>query len=329
MTAVARRMVLLDTDPGVGIPGTDADDPIALLLALAHPALDLVAVTTTFGNCPPDLAARCAGAVLRAAGRTDIPVAVGSSVPLSGTLPPLLATQYAGARGRPGRIPLPELRDTVVDIEAADLIIRTVRANPGAVTLVAIGGHTNLATALRRDPGIAPLIAGIVFMGGALGRDPTYGRGNITPVAECNIWNDPEAARQVLRSGIDLTMVSLDVTNPGTGLVLTDEMLRGVAPDASRVAPLLLDICSTYLETPMFAWAGHSGCVLYDPLAVAIAADPTTGVLEAMAVDVETRGELTVGQTVPVREAPPNLRACVDVDGPSVVRSMLDTILTL
>ncbi|MBX3031726.1 MAG: nucleoside hydrolase [Chloroflexi bacterium] len=329
MSGTARRKVLLDTDPGVGIPGTDADDPIALLLALAHPALELVAVTTTFGNCPPDLAARCAGAVLAAAGRTDIPVAVGSPVPLSGELPPLLATQYAGTRGRPGRIPLPELDDVAVDMDAADLIIRTVRANPGEVTLIAIGGHTNLATALGRDPGIASLIAAIVFMGGALGLDATYGRGNITPVAECNIWNDPEAARLVFRSGIDLTMVSLDVTNPATGLVLTDEMLRGIDPGASRVAPLLLDICSTYLETPMFAWAGHSGCVLYDPLAVAIAADPAVGELQAMAVDVETRGELTIGQTVPVRDAPPNLRACVDVDGPVVVRSMLETILTL
>src|SRR5262249_36517288 len=110
MSTRSKQKIILDTDPAVGIPGTDADDPIALMLALTDSRLDLVGVTTIFGNCPPTLGARCATAVLHAAGRGNIPVAVGMSAPMSGELPQLLRDAYAGDRGRPGRIGLPELK---------------------------------------------------------------------------------------------------------------------------------------------------------------------------------------------------------------------------
>ncbi|WP_405148804.1 nucleoside hydrolase [Sphaerisporangium sp. NBC_01403] len=323
---MTRRKVILDTDPGVGIPGTDADDPLALMLALADPRVELIGVTTVFGNCPPDLGARGAAAVLRAAGRRDVPVAVGMARPLSGRLPAQLVDAYAGARGAPGRIPLPELGEA--GRHAVDFLIDTVRANPGEVTVVAIGPQTNLAMALLKAPDLAELIAEIVFMGGALGLDQQYGRGNITPVAECNMWFDPHAADIVFGSGVDLTMVSLDVTNPNKGVVLTDTLLRSVDRGASRLAPLLLDICATYMESPMFDWADHAGCVLYDPLAVAVAADRSIADFEAMPLGVETRGELTIGQTVPVRREEPNVQVCVDVDGSRVVEDILRTILS-
>jgi inosine-uridine nucleoside N-ribohydrolase len=319
--------VVLDTDPGVGIPGTDADDPLALMLALADPRLELLGVTTIFGNCPPDVGARGAAAVLQAAGRSDIPVAVGMDRQLSGGLPAALVDAYAGARGRPGRIALPKLAGAAVDVHAVDFLIETVRANPGEVTIIAIGPQTNIAMALLKAPDLRFAIASIVFMGGALGLDPTYGRGNITPVAECNMWFDPQAAHIVLSSGIDLTMVSLDVTNPNMGVVLTEDMLAAVDPESSDTARLMVDICSMYFDAPMFDWAGHGGCVLYDPLAVAVSAGPELAELEPMAIDVETRGDITAGQTVPVRGAQPNARVCVKVDGPSFVTGMLATIL--
>ncbi|MFN8195794.1 MAG: nucleoside hydrolase [Nocardioidaceae bacterium] len=319
------RKIVLDTDPGVGIPGTDADDPIALMLALADPRLELLAVTTTFGNCPPDLGARGARAVLDAFGRADVPVAVGMDTPLGGVLPPLLREAYQGSRGRPGRIDLPPLAGSVVDVPAWELIVDTVRAHPGEVTVVAIGPQTNLARALREAPDIADALAAVVFMGGALGLDPTYGRGNITPVAECNIWFDPVAADEVFRSGIDLTMVSLDVTNPHTGVVLPDATVRGLDRTESAAAAMLSAVCETYLEAPMFDWA--DGCVLYDPLAMAVAADPALGGFTDMALGVETAGVLTVGQTVPLRDASPNVHVLVEVDGPRVVDEIVRTIL--
>jgi len=319
--------IILDTDPGVGIPGTDADDPIAILLALAHPDLQLLGITTTFGNCPPELGARGAKAVLAAAGRTDIPVRVGQPMPLGGSLPGDLEEVYRGTRGTVGRIALPELEAVDRSQTAADFIIEQAHAHPGEVTIVAIGPQTNLALAMQKDPSVRGLLRSIVFMGGALGLDPRYGRGNVTSVAECNIWYDPEAADAVFRSGVDLTMVSLDVTNPAMGMVLPDEVARSLRTSAGPVEAMLAWVCETYLDAPMFDWA--HGCVLYDPLAVAAAADPALGAYEEIAVAVELSGDYTRGQTVPVRENPPNLRAMVDVDGASAVGDMVRTILTL
>ncbi|HEY0119866.1 MAG TPA: nucleoside hydrolase [Cellulomonas sp.] len=319
-----RHAVLLDTDPGVGIPGTDADDPIALLLALAHPALELVGVTTTFGNCPPALGARGAAAVLESVGRTDVPVVAGRAAPLSGTLPGVLARAYAGERGRPGRIELPAVTGRT---DAAEFIVETVRARPGEVTVVAIGPQTNLAAALALDPGLAADLRSVVFMGGALGLDPQYGRGNITPVAECNIYFDPQAADAVLRSGLDLTMVGLDVTSPRTGLVLTEEAIRSVDPAASPGAALFAEICRTYLDAPMFDW-GH-GCVLYDPLAVLAAAEPAVGTYRDLAVRVDTSGTSEQGRTVLEAGGHANVRVMVDVDGAAAVDRILQLITDL
>ena len=324
---MSARKIILDTDPGVGIPGTDADDPIALLLALADPRLELLGVTTVFGNCPPTLGARGARAVLEAVGRADVPVSVGMATRLSGDLPGDLAGIYRGERGKEGRIPLPALADSVIGPHAADFLIETIHTHPGEVTIVAIGPQTNIALAMLKDPSIRDEIASIVFMGGALGRDPDYGRGNVTPVAECNIWYDAAAADMVFRSGIDLTMVSLDVTNPNMGVVLPEQTIRNFDSGAGGAEGMLSAICVTYLDAPMFDWA--HGCVLYDPLAVALAADPRLGRTEQMAVGVELTGALTSGQTVPLRDAPPNLRALLEVDGASVVDDMVRRILTL
>ncbi len=321
------RKIILDTDPGVGIPGTDADDPIALLLALADPRLELLGVTTIFGNCPPALGARGARAVLEAAGRTDVPISVGMSTRLSGDLPGDLEQIYSGSRGREGRIPLPELAESITGQHASDFIIDTVHANPGQVTIVAVGPQTNIALALQKDPSIRDEIASIVFMGGALGLDPLYGRGNVTPVAECNIWYDAAAADLVFRSGIDLTMVSLDVTNPSMGMVLSEETIRGFDPSAGGAVGMLAAICETYLDAPMFDLA--HGCVLYDPLAMAVAADPDLGRYEVISVGVELSGSLSYGQTVPLRDSPSNLRAIVEVDGRAVVDDIVRRLLAL
>jgi purine nucleosidase len=325
MSAPSPRKIILDTDPAVGIPGTDADDPLALMLALKDPRLDLLGVTTIFGNCPPWLGARCAAAVLRAAGREEVPIAIGMGTRMNGELPQLLRDAYAGARGRPGRIELPELSVSRRQLHAVDFVIETVLANPGEVTIVAIGPQTNLALALLKEPRLRKEISAIVFMGGALGLEPHYGRGNITPVAECNIWFDPQAADIVFRSGIDLTMVSLDVTNPATGMLLPETTIRAVDPASAPLASLFVETCATYLDAPMFDW-GH-GCVLYDPLAVAVAADPAIGSFQEMTLGVETSGALTLGQTVPIRDQKPNMRVCVSVDGKRIVGEIVDTIL--
>jgi inosine-uridine nucleoside N-ribohydrolase len=318
------RKILLDTDPGVGIPGTDADDPIALLLALADPRLELLAVTTTFGNCPPDLTARGAAAVLAVAGRTDIPVSMGRATPLRGELAPELREAYAGARGREGRIQLPGPK-AISPMSAPKLIAETVKTHPGEVTVVTIGPQTNLAEALLEEPTLADLIHSVVFMGGGLGIEPTYGHGNITPYAECNIYFDAAAADVVLRSGADVNMVGLDVTNPATGLVLEEDTVRSIEP-TTPARKFFADVCSTYLDAPMFNW-GH-GCVLYDPLAVLAAAEPV-GEWQDLHLRVETGPGETHGATVRGVAADPFVHVMVDVDGRSAVDRIVRTILTL
>ncbi|HEY0209593.1 nucleoside hydrolase [Acerihabitans sp.] len=315
--------IIIDTDPAIGIPGTDADDPIAIMLALRDPRLELMAITTVFGNCPPLLGARCASRILQVAGRSDIPVAAGMATPMGGTLPALLQQAYAGPRGRKGSIALPEADASHCGLHASELIIDLVRKHPGEITLVCIGAQSNLALALVKAPDIAPLIKQVVMMAGALGLDATWGRGNITPVAECNIWFDPQAADIVFRSGIPLSMVSLDVTNAAAGLVLTREHLQDIAENTPLTA-LFKQVCATYFDAPMFDWS--EGCVLYDPLAVAVAADATVGTFEEMAIGIETAGRLTLGQTVPLRDAPPNVRVCTGIDGRKVVSDIVSTI---
>ncbi|MBP2167194.1 inosine-uridine nucleoside N-ribohydrolase [Erwinia toletana] len=325
MTADFRRKIILDTDPAIGIPGTDADDPIAIMLAVKDPRLELLGVTTIFGNCPPDLGARCATQVLASAGRSDIPVAIGMATRMGGDLPELLQQAYAGARGQPGSIPLPALEDAHNHQHAVDFIIETVLAHPGEVTIVAIGAQTNIALAMVKEPKICAALHSIVFMGGALGFNAEHGRGNITPVAECNIWFDSQAADIVFRSGVDLTMVGLDVTNPATGLVLAKEPVANINAAASPLAAMFKQVCATFLDAPMFEWS--EGCVLYDPLAVAVAADPALGQFTPMAIAVETQGRLTLGQTVPLRDQPANMRVCTGVDGQAAVRDIVATIL--
>lgn len=322
---MSARKIIIDTDPAIGIPGTDADDPIAIMLALQDPRLELMAITTVFGNCPPLLGARCATRILQVAGRTDIPVAVGQATTMGGTLPGLLHKAYQGPRGREGSIALPAAETSHCGQHASELIIELVRKHPREITLVCIGAQSNLALALIKAPDIAPLIKEVVMMAGALGMDPIWGRGNITPVAECNIWFDPQAADIVFRSGIPLSMVSLDVTNAATGLVLTPEHLTTVAND-KPLNTLFREVCACYFDAPMFDWS--EGCVLYDPLAVAVAADASVGVFEEMAIGIETEGRLTVGQTVPLRDVSANTRVCIKIDGQKIVGDIIRTIVS-
>jgi len=318
------KKIIIDTDPAIGIAGTDADDPIAIMLALRDPRLELLAITTVFGNCPPLLGARCATQILQTYGSSNIPVAVGQGVPLSGTLPDLLQQAYTGARGQEGSIILPSEDASHCHRHASELIIELVRRYPHQITLIAIGAQSNLAMALLKAPDIAPLIKEVIMMAGALGLNSRWGRGNITPVAECNIWFDPHAADIVFRSGIPLTMASLDVTNEDCGLVLMPEDVENIA-DKNAFVTLFKKICHSYFEAPMFDCS--QGCVLYDPLAVAISADEGIADYQNMAIGIETAGRLSYGQTVPLRDHAPNVRVCTFIDGRKIVKDSVNMII--
>ncbi|MEZ4557519.1 MAG: nucleoside hydrolase [Caldilineaceae bacterium] len=197
--SAAPTKLIIDCDPGV-------DDAMALLLTLASPELAVVGVTTLFGN-GPDVAhmARNAGALLQLAGRTEIPVAVGANRPLMRPYTGDGALVH-GANGL-GGADLPAPRVPPVATPAAWWIVEQARAAPGEITLVTLASLTNVALALQLEPHLPTLILRLVMMGGAVNTP-----GNVTPVAEANVYNDPEAAHMVFAAGWEIVMAGLNVT---------------------------------------------------------------------------------------------------------------------
>src|SRR5574341_691351 len=280
--------ILFDTDPGV-------DDAMALLFALQSPEVEVVGVTTVYGNAEVEQTTRNALRVLDVAGRTDIPVAPGAARPL--------VREYRGRRSHIhgedalGNTFLPAPSARPLDLPAAEYNIRAVLAQPGALTLVAVGPLTNLALAARLEPRVVPAVRQVVIMGGA-----AFAPGNASPVAEANIFNDPEAASIVFSAGWPLTMVGLDVT---TRTVMSGDYLNHLFPSSSNplrrdpVTDFVARIVPVYLQSYRDRY-GMDGIPTHDPSAIAYVIDPGLFRVERLPVYVETAGRCA-GQTVPDR----------------------------
>lgn len=203
-----KRKIIIDTDPGV-------DDAMAIQFALAAPELDVVALTTIFGNASVELTTVNALRLLDIAERTDIPVAAGADKPLSG----LFAGGVPHVHGDDGQGNTfwPVSRRSAVSTPADEFLVDQINAQPGELTLVALGPLTNLARALRLDSTLADKVTEIVVMGGN-----AFCPGNATPAAEANVLSDPDAADAVFGANWPVTMIGLDVTHrvnmPGTVL---------------------------------------------------------------------------------------------------------------
>ena len=198
-TPVNRTKVIYDTDPGV-------DDAMALYFALAHPAIDVIGITTTFGNVSVEQAAINALYLTAIAGRT-IPVTKGVAVPWCKPqeTPP---AHIHGADGLGNLATRQAISAQLDPRSSAQFIVDMARAHPGEITLVAVGPLGNLSLALMLEPRLPQLVREVIIMGGSV-LEP----GNVSPVAEANIWNDPHAADRVFAAGWKLTMVGLDVTH--------------------------------------------------------------------------------------------------------------------
>src|SRR5437868_4082959 len=271
--------IIFDTDPGT-------DDAMGILLALRSPELKIEAITPVAGNVPLEHTLPNALALLELAGRTDIPVAAGASVPLTRTL--VTAAYVHGENGLGGaQLPPPKTRP--VAETASEIIRRIVRQNPGQITIVAVGPLTNVATALRADPAIAAMVKAIAIMGGSLSG------GNVTPAAEFNFYVDPEAARIVLDSGIPLTMVGLDVTRKA---LFRDEHLKALQAVNTPVCRFAADMMKRTLDRFHEDSQAHRAVAMHDPLTVANLIDPGILTLQDYFVEIETEGELTAGESV-------------------------------
>ena len=291
--SMSRIPVVLDVDTGI-------DDALAILLALASPELDVVGVTCVAGNVPIEQVVRNTLGVLALGGAGHIPVAIGAAAPLARRL--TTATFFHGANGVGGvSLPAPVLAPT--DEPADAFLVRMARHYRGELAIVGVGPITNVARACRRDPTFADHIARLVLMSGA-----ATVPGNVTPAAEANAYNDPEALAVVVEAfglhgsetsrwgGARFTMVGLDVTLQTLFPAQDHAALAASLHVRSLIAQASHALLGPYIAADIAA--GLTGSALHDPLAVDVLAHPEIVTAKAAKLDVETVGVHTRGATV-------------------------------
>jgi purine nucleosidase len=274
------RCFLIDTD-------TASDDAVALLMALRHPDATVEAITVVAGNVPVEMGAQNALYTRDLAGARDVPVYVGAAQPRSG--PQQLAHHVHGADGM-GDIGLELHGREPAAGDAADVIVEAIRARLGELTLVTLGPLTNVARAFELAPDTPAKLRSLVMMGGT-----SDAVGNVTPVAEFNIWADVESAALVFSSGAPITMVGWDISRKYAVFPSGDaDTLRALGP----LGEFAVDIQRTLNEYAL-QHTRLAGFDLPDPIAMAVALDPGVATdVRHVHLAVERRGELTRGQTV-------------------------------
>ena len=275
------KKIIIDTDPG-------QDDAVAILLALASPEdLDVLGLTCVAGNVPLPLTTRNARIVAELAGRPDLPVYAGCDRPLGRAL--VTAEHVHGKTGLDGPT-LPEPVMPLAQGHAVDFIIDQLRNHPtGTVTLCPLGPLTNIATALQKAPDIADRIAQIVLMGGGY-----FEGGNITPVAEFNIYVDPQAADIVFKCGAPIVVMPLDVTHKALVTKPRNDAFRALDTPAGIAVAQMTDFFERFDKEKY----GSDGAPLHDPCVTAYLIRPDLFTGRHINVTIETQSELTMGMTV-------------------------------
>ena len=304
------KKIIFDTDPGV-------DDTMALTFALRSPELEVVGVTSVFGNAAGEVTAQNALRLVELEGHDHIPVARGADHGV--VIPALeLGTQVHGEDGMGNTNPPPP-KGRLLDMHAAQFIVETVLANPGEITLVPVGPLTNIALALRLEPRIAELAAEVVLMGGA-----AHVPGNITPLAEANIYHDPHAAQMVFSAGWQVTMVGLDVTHK---VVMDNAYFEKLLAADNPAINLIRQILPCYRSYFDQSYGANGAIYTHDPSAVAYVLRPDLFVTSQVPVVVETEGRC-MGKTIAddrrrwVDYRPSDV--CVDVDAQAVLDLYLE-----
>ena len=304
------RRILLDTDLAMGAPGSDIDDGFALALAIADPEIVIEVVTTVGGNSDVDTSTRLTRDLLERLGRTDIPVHRGAGQPLA-------------PRWRRPTSDAPESPDAGHRSQtAAEELVRRVMAEPGQLSVVAIGPLTNVALAVLMEPGFAQAVQEVVVMGGVYLEHTNV----LGMPGEYNFWCDPDAAQVVLASGASIRLVGLDVTNQ---VRLSHDDTAAMAANGQagkQFAPFAAQCADGWIahqqRVKIRDKREHDSCALHDPLAVAVVTHPELVTWAPAHVAVEATSSLTRGVAVAdlLRwENPPpancQIATAVDVEG--------------
>lgn len=314
--------MIIDTDPGV-------DDAMAIALACAHPQINLLGLSTVFGNVSVDMATQNALKILEQFGCDSLPVAAGAAVPM--TQKPLPHPDFVHGKDGLGNIGLsaPSTKPYVKD--AADFIIEQANLHPNDMTLVAVGPLTNVAVALQRDPSLPGKLKSLVVMGGALDEP-----GNVSPVAEANFLGDPHAADQVFGVQWPATIVGLDVTHK---VLLFDSDMEKIAQDSKVYGDLLRSSSRFYIDYYTSTGAAKDypepGCAMHDAAAVVYALHPELFETVSGAVrvieDGVAAGQLTMNRRgyqylLNYWQDRPPTAACLGVQTAAVKSCFIDTL---
>ena len=275
------QKIIIDTDPG-------QDDAVAILLALASPdEIEVLGITAVAGNVPLSLTERNARIVCELAGRPDIAVYAGCDRPLRRKL--VTAEHVHGKTGLDGP-ELPEPKIKLQEKHGVDFIIDTILQEPeNSVSVCPLGPLTNIASAILKQPKIVSRIKQIVLMGGAY-----FEVGNITPTAEFNIFVDPDAAKIVFESGIDMVVMPLDVTHKAIVTGTRNEAFRQLKSPVGIAVAEMTDFFERFDKEKY----GSSGAPLHDPCVTAYLINPKIFSGKKINVEIETKSELTLGMTV-------------------------------
>ncbi|WP_182201521.1 nucleoside hydrolase [Paraliobacillus salinarum] len=304
--------VILDVDTGI-------DDALAIIYGIESKKVDLVGITTVNGNVPLHMVNKNTRKVLQLIGRTDIQVYPGADRPL--LREPEHEYRVHGTDGIGNALDDVHLEEAEDNMFAPDFIIEQAKKYKGDLTVILVGPVTNLALALRKEPKIAEWIKEVIIMGGLVSE---AGKGNKLPNSEFNIFADAESAAIVFHSGLEVTLVSLDVTMKTFMNLEHIEKLKG-----TKYYDFVLNSTEVFRGFSQKRYK-KNGCALHDPLTVGYFIDPSYIKTEKYFVDVETVSPLGYGQTIcdfrNIWEKEPNVNICVDVDAERFVNDFIETL---
>lgn len=311
---MAKRKMILDLDTGV-------DDALAIAYALADPEVDLIGIVSSYGNNLLDVCAENSLKLLELLGHTDIPVFKG--LPHSCTTEHFDVMQVSkdihGDNGI-GDVELPAPSRALEEQSGVDFYIEAAHKYGKDLIIIPTGPMTNLAAALKKDPEIADLIGNVTFMGGALTVE-----GNVTPVAEANINQDPKAADEVMKSNLPLTMVGLDVT---LRTLLTKNETKQWRELGTASGKAFADITDFYIDAYYNLDIDKRGCALHDPLAVGVGIDPSfVSTISLFMKVVYQEGPYygrTIGDNAKLNDPNPNVKVAINVDKERYLKAFMD-----